>query len=167
MINETDLQAGLDEKVRNGLMEKTASGGYRLTEKGASQLEARPTGGAWVWVEMTVLLRNYERALAEALLDAGVAAMGASSFHALLVLYQNAPQKASDIARAIGLPATSFTPVLDRLEELDLIVRRASALDRRAVLIHLTQKGEALRERLVPLAQHLNETLWQKTAGLV
>ncbi len=167
MIEETDIQAGLDENVRNGLMEKTASGGYKLTEKGAHQVEAMPGGGAWAWVELTVLLRNYERALAEALLDVGLPAINASSFNALLVLYWHAPQKPSELAVAIGVPATSFTPVLDRLEELDLVARRASALDRRAVLIHLTEKGEALRSTLMPLAQELNERLWQKTAELV
>lgn len=118
------------------------------------------------WVELSVLLRNHERALADAMRSALLEPLPASSVHALLALYHTAPMMASDIARAVGMPATAFTPVLDRLEELDLICRRSHPDDRRAVLIHLTARGEAWRNVLVPLAQRLNEALWQQVTEL-
>jgi DNA-binding MarR family transcriptional regulator len=65
--------------------------------------------------------------------------------HILKGLYVEDGQHASTLARAVGRAATSFTPLLDRLEKRGLIERRPDGRDRRAVLIHLTSKGWALR----------------------
>lgn len=128
--------------------------------------DARPSLGGWAWVEMMVMLRNHEKQLAQALVEVGVPNLGAICFYTLMSLYDEAPQMPSALACAVGTPATSFTPVLDRLEELDLIRRGRHPADRRAIYIHLTEGGEALRETLLPIAQKLNTNLWHKAREL-
>lgn len=160
------IQATLDENVRRGLMVPTQNGGYKLTERGVHLVEAMPDGGSWCWIEVSVMLRNYERSLAVALKDAGAPPVSAVCFQTLLALYREAPQKPSMLALSIGQPATSFTPILDRLEELDLIRRGKHPDDRRAIYIHLTEGGEALRDTLVPIAQQLNTNLWNQARKL-
>lgn len=165
-MNVEEIQTALDENVRRGLMEQTTSGGYRLTPRGEQSVEAMPNGGAWAWVETMTVLRNYDRALTAALEGANAPPLSAAGFQALLALYADAPNQPSALARTTGIPATGFTPVLDRLQELGLVTRRSHPDDRRGVLIHLTDAGEALRGTLVPLAQQLNDRLWQAITSL-
>lgn len=60
----------------------------------------------------------------------------------LKVLYENDGQRASDLAKAVNLPATSFTPILDSLELHSLITRIPHPTDRRAVNIVLTRPAK-------------------------
>lgn len=166
-MNTEMIQAALDDSVRAGLMETTGDGKYRLTARGEHAVEALPSFGAWAWVETLTALRNYERALVNTLDDASAPALSAAGLHVLLALYADAPRQPSALARDTGIPATGFTPVLDRLEEMGLVARRSHPDDRRGVLIHLTETGEALRAVLVPAAQQLNERLWRALAGLL
>lgn len=48
---------------------------------------------------------------------------------------------ASHLAKAVGRAATSFTPILDKIEKKGLIERRQHLSDRRAVQIFFTEKG--------------------------
>ena len=59
-------------------------------------------------------------------------------------LYQQDSVYASNLAKSVSLKATSFTPVIDRLEKLGYIQRVPDAIDRRAVRIRLTAKGRAI-----------------------
>lgn len=61
-------------------------------------------------------------------------------------LYKEDCVLASALARSVGKAATSFTPILDRLQEADFITRQLHPTDRRAILISLTTKGESLRK---------------------
>jgi len=64
-------------------------------------------------------------------------------------LYQTDRPYASNLARNLGFQATSFTPLLDRLEKRGLIRREADTKDRRMVRICLTEKA---RERAFEVA---------------
>ena len=83
--------------------------------------------------------------------------MNLIQLHILDALYCGGAQHASALARAVGRSATSFTPILDRLEWQDLIERKADPADRRAVFIHLTAEGEALRETVQQVLVQFNE----------
>ncbi|HEX2907192.1 MAG TPA: MarR family transcriptional regulator [Phototrophicaceae bacterium] len=72
----------------------------------------------------------------------------------LRALFEQDGQRASDLARLVGRPATSFTPLLDGLQNKNLLERRADPKDRRAVRIFLTTDGEALRQ---PVEAAFNE----------
>ncbi|MDO3408216.1 MarR family transcriptional regulator [Saccharibacillus sp. CPCC 101409] len=52
---------------------------------------------------------------------------------------------------------TSISKVLDKLEQKDMIVRRANPADRRSVLVYLTDKGREAEAVLTPLMQAHNE----------
>lgn len=59
----------------------------------------------------------------------------------LLALDAEDGQGAGQLSRAVGRPATSFTPILDSLEARALVVREGNPTDRRAVRVYLTLKG--------------------------
>jgi DNA-binding MarR family transcriptional regulator len=61
----------------------------------------------------------------------------------------------TEIARAIGLPASRIVALVDRLEERGWVERRTSAGDRRAHALHLTPRGRDLFGQVAELsAEH-------------
>ena len=59
----------------------------------------------------------------------------------LMTLWQHGTGTVSELGQHLDLPANALTPLLQRLEEAGLIVRRRSPLDGRAVLVELTSVG--------------------------
>jgi DNA-binding MarR family transcriptional regulator len=72
----------------------------------------------------------------------------------MLVLWERDGVPVKDIGERLFLDSGTLTPLLKRLEAADLIKRTRSTEDERQVLIALTSKGQALREKAkaVPLA---------------
>lgn len=64
-------------------------------------------------------------------------------------LFQTNGQKASDLARAVGILPTGFTFPLDKLEKSGFVCRQADPKDRRAILVYLTPAGESLRKTVI------------------
>jgi DNA-binding MarR family transcriptional regulator len=89
----------------------------------------------------------------------GSAAEGLASIdiHILHALYVQDGQHPSTLAQAVGRAATSFTPLLDKLERCGLIERQPDKTDRRAVHIHLTDKGWALRGKIENVVAAIDE----------
>lgn len=58
------------------------------------------------------------------------------------------PQQAKELARAVFRAQTSFTPVLDRLQEKQLLERSPHQTDRRSLSISLTDHGQEVAQRL-------------------
>ncbi len=54
------------------------------------------------------------------------------------------PSRASEVAFALGITPAGVTDVLDRLEGRRLVRRVVHPSDRRAILVRLTPRGEAL-----------------------
>ena len=77
-------------------------------------------------------------------------------WYILRALYEQDGQHASELARAVGRAATSFTPNLDKLEENGLIERRPDSSDRRAVRIYLTDKAHGQRETVQQIAAEID-----------
>lgn len=50
----------------------------------------------------------------------------------------------SDIAKAVSLSLATVTTILNRLEANELVHRERSSIDRRRVIVTLTEKGEAM-----------------------
>ena len=67
-----------------------------------------------------------------------------SDFAILEALLHKGPQPVRELARRIDLTSGSMTTAIDRLETRHLVTRADHATDRRAWVIHLTPKGEAL-----------------------
>jgi DNA-binding MarR family transcriptional regulator len=61
----------------------------------------------------------------------------------------------SEVARAIGLPASRIVALVDRLEARGWVERRISADDRRTHALHVTPTGHALIEEIAAIsAEH-------------
>ena len=72
----------------------------------------------------------------------------------MLVLWERDDVPLKDIGERLFLDSGTLTPLLKRLEVADLVKRTRSTADERQVLIALTPKGQALKEkaRAVPQA---------------
>jgi DNA-binding MarR family transcriptional regulator len=66
----------------------------------------------------------------------------------LLILMDRESCSMQQIARAIGLRASTITNMVDRLVRMGLVERRRSANDRRVVTVSLTAKGRRVLERI-------------------
>ncbi|HXV01347.1 MAG TPA: MarR family transcriptional regulator [Caulobacteraceae bacterium] len=73
---------------------------------------------------------------------------------------ENAVPTMSGLAEQLLLTHHAAVQMIDRLAEAGLAERRSSAKDGRLVLLHLTEKGEALIEELA--THHLAEILRQE-----
>jgi len=66
--------------------------------------------------------------------------------------------RASELATMIGIPASTVTGILDRLERRDLIERRQDPNDRRSILITETQKTkDFIADLMAPMEDMLRE----------
>jgi len=69
-------------------------------------------------------------------------------FYALRFVSKHGPVKMKVLSDELQVTPANITGVIDRLESRGLIKRMAQAGDRRATLLVLTQKGEALHSRV-------------------
>ncbi|MDP9712829.1 UNVERIFIED_ORG: DNA-binding MarR family transcriptional regulator [Pseudomonas fluorescens] len=79
---------------------------------------------------------------------------------AMLVLWewqQTAPEQPTvkALGERLALDSGTLTPLLKRLEQLELVQRQRSARDEREVHLSLTPQGQALREQVGPLKAQL------------
>jgi MarR family transcriptional regulator, organic hydroperoxide resistance regulator len=112
-----------------------------------------------VWCNMDIALRNVEQTLGR---DTRTMGLSVIELYILRALYQHDGQYASELAHAVGRAATSFTPNLDKLQQKDMIERRADPRDRRAVRIHLTPEAHTRRDEVLEMAKQLDERLAAK-----
>ena len=96
------------------------------------------------WLKASQFLSEVESTIKEDLQHTEASGLSIVAVHILNELYQSDGQKASELARKVGRPATSFTPILDLLENEKYIKRSPHKTDRRAVIISLTKQGKAL-----------------------
>lgn len=62
--------------------------------------------------------------------------------HTIEIVGHAGPIKMKDLAQKIGVTTGTLTVAVDRLEEKQLLVRKACETDRRAFLIELTPSGQ-------------------------
>lgn len=109
-----------------------------------------------IWCNLDVALRQLDHVVSGAIRPEGMTII---EWYILRALYERDGQHASELARAVGRAATSFTPNLDKLQQRQLIERRPDTHDRRAVRIFLTQQGHEVREEVLDSAEHIDTTL--------
>ncbi|GAA5099163.1 hypothetical protein GCM10025760_35050 [Microbacterium yannicii] len=68
--------------------------------------------------------------------------------HLLWVLYQGGPVTQAHLAEAIGVTPRNVTTLVDALEATGFARREAHPTDRRAVLVHLTERGLSIMETM-------------------
>jgi len=108
------------------------------------------------WCNLDIALRNMDQMFGRVVQPLGLTII---EWYILRALYERDGQHASELARAVGRAATSFTPNLDKLQEKGLIERRPDPSDRRAVHIYLTQAAEECREDIVSSAEKVDNQL--------
>lgn len=75
----------------------------------------------------------------------------------LMVLWEQDGRSVRDLGRALELDSGTLSPLLTRLEAAGLLRRIRSEADERRVEVHLTGDGRSLREKALPLSQHVAE----------
>jgi DNA-binding MarR family transcriptional regulator len=77
----------------------------------------------------------------------------------LLVLWENDSLSVNDIAKKLILNTNTITPLLKRMEQQGLILRKRSETDERKVIVHLSSKGLNLKEKASEIPQELTKRL--------
>ncbi len=109
-----------------------------------------------VWCNLDIALRNVDQYFRQMIRPHDLTVI---EWYILRSLYERDGQHASELARAVGRAATSFTPNLDKLQNKGLIERRPDRSDRRAVRIYLTDQGHDLRDEVLESARQIDETI--------
>lgn len=109
-----------------------------------------------IWCNLDIALRNLDQVFGQAVQPLGLTVI---EWYILRALYEQDGQHASELARAVGRAATSFTPNLDKLQNKGLIERRADPADRRAVRIYLTDEGASHKNAVKKSAREIDTQL--------
>jgi len=83
--------------------------------------------------------------------------------HLLWVLYHGGPVTQAQLAEAIGVTPRNVTTLVDALDATGFARREPHPTDRRAVLVHLTERGLSIMQAMDAEHQTLGEDL---VAGL-
>jgi MarR family transcriptional regulator, organic hydroperoxide resistance regulator len=76
----------------------------------------------------------------------------------LMQLFDRDGQTQSELLESVGLDHSTVSKSLSRMQDAGLLVREPAAHDRRVMVVHLTDKGRAMREPIAALWQTLEET---------
>jgi DNA-binding MarR family transcriptional regulator len=85
--------------------------------------------------------------------------------HVLTYLRSYAPASIRDLVRVFGIKQSTFTSLLDRLEQDGLVRRTINPDDRRSFLIHITDRGTELAARLTRLLRTLEDDIRRRVEG--
>lgn len=106
-----------------------------------------------LWCNLDIALRNLDQIYGQVVEPLGLTVI---EWYILRALYDHDGQHASELARAVGRAATSFTPILDKLQDKHLIERRPDPADRRAVRIYLTDKAHKSKDSVLNSAKQVD-----------
>ncbi|QIY68921.1 MarR family winged helix-turn-helix transcriptional regulator [Streptomyces sp. RLB1-33] len=76
----------------------------------------------------------------------------------LMQLLDRDGQTQSELLNSVGLDHSTVSKSLRRMQDAGLLIREPAAHDRRVLVVHLTDKGRALREPLAAMWRALEET---------
>ena len=99
-------------------------------------------------------------------LEASTREVGVSPLegHLLTYLRKYAPAPIGELVRVFGIKRSTFTSLLDRLEEAGLVRREINRDDRRSFLIHITGEGRQLTERLNRVLETLEARMRERVS---
>ncbi|EMB7225927.1 MarR family transcriptional regulator [Acinetobacter baumannii] len=88
-------------------------------------------------------------------------------YFVMLVLWEKDEITVSEIGSKLFLESSTLTPILKKLEALQLLNRTRSKEDERQVIITLSEKGKKLKEQAVNIPKHILEASSCDTATLL
>jgi DNA-binding MarR family transcriptional regulator len=86
-------------------------------------------------------------------------ALSTAEGHLLSYLRSYAPAPIGELVRVFGIKQSTFTSMLDRLEQAGYVRRELNPGDRRSFLIHITDEGRALAERGAGVLEALEDEI--------
>lgn len=110
----------------------------------------------YVFVERFKAMNEVEEKADEILMGTPLDGVPLVQLHIMAALYELDKQHASSLAKTCGRAATSFTPILDKVEQRGWIKRENDPQDRRAVFICVTPAGWKLRGLIEDAVSALN-----------
>jgi DNA-binding MarR family transcriptional regulator len=84
----------------------------------------------------------------------------------LLVLWENDNISMNKIGEKLLLNSNTLSPLVKRMEKLELLRRKRSEKDERSVFIQLAEKGKELKNKAVPIPEKLLNTLLTEDVSL-
>lgn len=105
------------------------------------------------------LARSMAGQLAERMRPAGV---GIGQWAVLLFLWARDGMSQADLSRVVAIEPPTMVRTIDRMVRDGLVTRVADPADGRISRIHLTDRGRALRDELVPMAIAVNEATFAR-----
>ena len=84
----------------------------------------------------------------------------------LMVLWENDALSVNQITEKLLLNTNTLSPLLKRMEKLELLERNRCSEDERSVIIQLTKKGRQLKKQAMPIPQQLVKTLLSDSVKL-
>jgi DNA-binding MarR family transcriptional regulator len=76
----------------------------------------------------------------------------------LMQLLDRDGQTQSELLESVGLDHSTVSKSLRRMQDAGLLIREPAAHDRRVMVVHLSDKGRAMREPIAALWQALEQT---------
>lgn len=73
----------------------------------------------------------------------------------MMVMWEHKELRVKDVGEYLFLDSSTLTPLLKRLEEKGYVTRRRSSEDERDLIVTITDKGEALKEKAVAVPEKL------------
>lgn len=77
----------------------------------------------------------------------------------LFFLQKNDGSSLTQISQGLMLENPTVTGLIDRLEKLDYVKRSDHPNDRRVYLVHITEKGNKVANKALPIIKKLNEQI--------
>jgi len=77
----------------------------------------------------------------------------------LMVLWKEEQQTVGQLGEKLFLDSGTLTPLLKRMEQKEMVVRSRNIEDERIVVISLTKKGSALKEKVKDIPEKLLESM--------
>ncbi|MCP1996061.1 MarR family winged helix-turn-helix transcriptional regulator [Flavobacterium sp. HSC-61S13] len=82
-----------------------------------------------------------------------------SQYLVLMVLWENEEQTVGQLGEKLVLDSGTLTPLLKRMEQKAMVVRKRSDQDERVVKLSLTEKGKQLNDRAKEIPHRLMDSM--------
>lgn len=80
-----------------------------------------------------------------------------TQFVVMMYFWEKKTSNVKEIGRTMLLDSSTLTPLLKKLEAKGFITRKKSNLDERNLVLELTKKGIALKEKVLPIPREMQK----------
>lgn len=123
---------------------------YTATDHAASSILLAHSYGYQIRATFRILERVLQPMVRDKNLQLG-------HFYILRVLWEKDGLTQREISDAASITESTTMLTIKKMIEMNLIERRRNTGDQRKVLVHLTDKGRSLKDKLMPVATQINE----------